>query len=392
MSEFASLPKSADEMISEARRLSDIDIIDDSAREPLNRLVESLNSDAKFSAEGALAKHAYLMRFLINRLRMKRDFLLHPEINDIVLKPPVVISAMGRTGSTKLQKVLAATGEFNWLSLWKALNPSSFTGVPNEDSIPRIQDAQQFIDWFLTQSPLANAGHRMAVDEPEEESYLMMHSLISQTMSGYANADSYLDWYMTQDHQIQFKYVMDFLKYLVWQGLADPDKPFVLKSAMSIGYEEALSTAFSRPKMITTHRDPKNVVPSSCKLIEVFRKPYSDAPVDHSGLLPAMAFMIGRYIEFRRNRPDVSYYDVDYRDLHKDAAAVVEKIFAYAGIKPNAGALQNVHDWEKNNPRHADGGFNYTFEEFDLSASSIDAAFADYIEFTRRQGIDFSEQ
>ncbi|MEM6684081.1 MAG: hypothetical protein AAF607_17740, partial [Pseudomonadota bacterium] len=199
MSAGHAMPMSAEEMLSEARRITGIEIRDEAALEPLRVLLRSYNEDAGFTVHGAKAKHDYIMRFLTNRLRMQRDFAAHPEIHDIPLKTPLIINAMGRTGSTKLQKVLAATGAFNYLPMWMALNPASYTGVPHEDPAPRIADTQRFIDWFIAASPMAHAGHAMIAQAPDEDSYVMMHSMVSQTLSGYAAALSYLDWYVGQD-------------------------------------------------------------------------------------------------------------------------------------------------------------------------------------------------
>src|SRR3546814_1126261 len=64
-----------------------------------------------------------------------------------------------RTGSTKLVRMLAASGDFNDLPLWKALNPSSITGIPGEDPGARIADAEQFLHDLYTGSPGAAAIH-----------------------------------------------------------------------------------------------------------------------------------------------------------------------------------------------------------------------------------------
>lgn len=389
MRNSSKLPMNADEMLAEARRLTGIDIADEAAREPLNVLVNSLNNEAGLSTEGAPAKHDYLMRFLCNRLRMQRDFAAHPEIADIQLKPPVIINAMARTGSTKMQKVLAATGDFNWLPMWVGMNPASWTGKPNEEITPRINDIKKWVSWFTTRSPQANAGHAMEPMEPDEDSTIMMHSLISQTMSGYANAPSYLEWYFGQDRSIQFRYTTDMLKYLVWQGLADPAKPFVLKSAMSIGNEEHLLAAHGKPFLITTHRNPHEFVGSSCKLVEVFRKPYSDQVFDLSGLVDSVSMIAGMHLNFRKRFPDVPIFDLDYRRLLDNAVEVVREIYELAGIQEGPETLSNVEKWEKDNPKNKHGSFKYSLEDYRIGPDDIDAAFAEFNELARSKGIDY---
>lgn len=389
MTDFASMPMSADAMLEEARRLTGIDLLDETAREPLNILIDSYNRDARFSEEGAEGKHRYLLRFLKNRLRMQRDFAAHPEIREIALKPSVIINAMPRTGSTKMQKVLAATGEFNWLPMWMALNPASWTGEPNENVTRRIVDANEFIDWFSARSPDANAAHSMDALEPEEDSYIMMHSLMSRTMSGYANASSYLEWFAGQDQSLQFEYVVDTLRYLVWQGLADADKPFVLKSAMSIGAEDGMMKAHGAPNLIMTHRNPREFITSTCKLGVVFQLPFSDERGDFSMAVTGTAMLADLHMDFRKRRPEIGILDIDYRRLRDDAATVVEEVFAFAEIEPGPDAITRVRQWEVDNPKNRHGAFKYGMDDFGLDAQQIDEAFAEFTAWARSKGIDY---
>ncbi|MEM1404872.1 MAG: sulfotransferase [Pseudomonadota bacterium] len=396
MQPYAKLPMTAQEMLAEARRLTGIEVLDEEAREPLHVLVDSLNREGALSESGARAKHDYLMRFLKNRLRLQRDLAAHPEILDIELLPPVIINGMPRTGSTKLQKVLAATGVFNWLPMWMCMNPASWTGEPGEDTGPRIQDIENYITWFQEASPQAQSAHAIAADEPEEDSFLMMHSLVSQTLSGYANAPSYLAWYLDQNIALQFEYTRTMLKYLLWQGLADPQKPFVLKSAMSLGYEHALLEAHGPAHLLVTHRDPLQTVPSTCRLAELFRKPFSDAKVDHSGFLPGISGLMTAHMAFRETSEDVRLLDIDYRELRDDAPELVRKILEFSGDDADADAdamaVERVYNWDQQNPKNRHGAYRYTLEDFGYSTADVDEAFAEYLRFTAQRGIHFSRE
>jgi hypothetical protein len=65
-----------------ARAQTDIpDIIDSKIEEALERLLHSLNAESKLSEAGARAVERRLLRILSSRLRMQRDFALHPEID-----------------------------------------------------------------------------------------------------------------------------------------------------------------------------------------------------------------------------------------------------------------------------------------------------------------------
>ena len=116
--------------------MTGIDLADEEAHEPLTVLLRSLNEESGIDAEGARAYEAKFLRLLANRLRMKRDFARHPEIADQPIKGPLVIMGVARSGTTKLQKVLAASGDFNFLTFWQNFNWASDTGAPGEAARP----------------------------------------------------------------------------------------------------------------------------------------------------------------------------------------------------------------------------------------------------------------
>ncbi|MEJ2459066.1 MAG: hypothetical protein P8Y58_13385, partial [Novosphingobium sp.] len=128
MTKYFQLALTVDQLLAKARDITGIDIIDDDAVEPLTAMVKSLNEESKLHAAGARAMQHRLLRLLCNRLRMQRDFKAHPEIGQQVIQAPIVICGMGRTGSTKLQKLLANSGDVNWLPYWQVHNPSLISG------------------------------------------------------------------------------------------------------------------------------------------------------------------------------------------------------------------------------------------------------------------------
>ena len=136
----------AQQLLERARDIVGIDIMDHEAVEPLEILVQSFNEQSQLHEVGARRIEAKLLRILGNRLRMIRDFAAHPEIAEQPIVAPIFVAGSMRTGSTKVQRMFTASGDFNWLPLWKTLNPSSYTGVPGEDATARIRDAEAYVE------------------------------------------------------------------------------------------------------------------------------------------------------------------------------------------------------------------------------------------------------
>ena len=86
----------------------------------------SFNDDGQPHEQGAEALHQRVLRSLKNRIRMGRDIAAHPDILEQPIERPIFICGMARTSSTKTQKLLASSGDFNFLTFWKALNPALY--------------------------------------------------------------------------------------------------------------------------------------------------------------------------------------------------------------------------------------------------------------------------
>ena len=71
--------------------------------------------------------------------------------------------------------------------------------------------------------------HHFLAMEPEEDSWILEHSLVSPVFLGFSLLGSYVRWVIQQDVSVQFDYLRDTLKYLQWQGVADPSKRWILK-------------------------------------------------------------------------------------------------------------------------------------------------------------------
>src|SRR5207245_1280312 len=107
----------AEQLLDEAKQHTGIDVsLDVGLLEALSRYCDSINEPtAQLTEVGVVGLKNKLKRFLSNNLRMARDIGRHSEILDQKIAGPLVVSGAGRSGTTKLQKLLAASGDFNFL-------------------------------------------------------------------------------------------------------------------------------------------------------------------------------------------------------------------------------------------------------------------------------------
>lgn len=369
------------ELMASARALATIESIDEAAIEPLTMLVAALNNESQLHPEGKAGMRSKLIRILANRLRMQRDFSAHPEIADEVIIEPVFICGMGRTGSTKTHKLLAASGDFNWLPYWQVTNPSLISGDRSEDPQIRIDNTEDFVRWFDAASPETKSGHPFAAHEPEEESFILEQSLVSPVWMGWAPLGSYLGWIMTQDMTQQFIYLRDTLKYLQWQGLTDRAKPWLLKSPLYSGMEPLLLQTFPDARLLMTHRHPVITIPSGLRLLECFYKPFSSARPDPVFYCAGQAQAINAHLDIRERVPDIRFLDIDFPEVVGPPDALANKIWGYLDRSLSDGAIHAMRNWESANPQNKHGRHAYSLEQYGLNSGSIETQFSRYSAF-----------
>jgi hypothetical protein len=383
MTEPALRELSVEWLMSRSREITGIDRTDKDAIEPLEVLCASLRDDARLHDVGVTNWKTMLLRILSNRLRMQRDFAAHPEIADERIEAPVICIGMPRTGSTKIQKLLAHSDDFNWLPLWKAYNPSSLTGVPGESPELRIAETDAFVDCMNRYSPELRSGHEFSTHEPEEESCILEHSLRTPCFLGWGLITGYLKWLSTRSMTTQFEHLRDTLKYLQWQGLASRSKRWLLKSPLYYGMEPSLLEVFPDACLVMSHRHPKVAVPSSIKLLEKFFMPYSDAKPDADRAVMGSASSMRRHFR-NRERMGLGILDVPYSELVRSPEAVIEKVYRFCGIPLSDGSRARMMEWNDNNPKDKHGRHRYSLAEYGYTEQKIQEVFAEYIDFLDR--------
>ena len=373
------LSLTVEQLLAKARAITGVDIIDDDAVEPLTAMVKSINEESSLHAPGAVAMEQRLLRLLCNRLRMQRDFAAHPEIAEQKIVAPIVICGMGRTGSTKLQKLLAASGDFNWLPYWQVHNPSLISGSRDESPQWRIDDADTWCKWFDEVSPETRYGHAQETFEPEEESYMLEQSLRTACFIGWSEIPGYVQWLFAHDIAAQFHYLKQLMQYLQWQGVQSKEKRWLLKCPLYFGLEPLLLSVFPDTCLVMTHRDPKETMPSSVRLLECFHMPFTNSGVDAKALLAGFSGQINQHLHVRTSNPDICYLDLPFKQIITDVPAVMRKVYAHCGVELRESSLQKIVDWNTANPMNKSGVHKYSLADYGFTEAMIDDAFSGYI-------------
>lgn len=376
-------------VLDEARRRTGLDDFGDADfREPLSRLLQALEDEARLNQNGRVAQFERIVGLLINRLRTEDHIRRHPEILDEVIAHPFAIVGLGRTGTTMLHRMLASDPRAHSLHWFESRNPAPFPDSATESPDPRIADAEAEVEMMLEASPDLIAAHPMDARAPDEEIMLLEHAFVSANPEAFCNVPRFSRWLEDYDATAGYEYLKRLLQFLQWQKRRRGEKAdhWVLKTPHHLGFLEELFGVFPDVRVVLTHRDPVQTIPSFASLIYAIRIIGSDEvdPIEigrqWSGRLQRM---MDRCIAVHERLPE-RFLDIRYEALIADPMAQIRRIYDFVGLDLTPAAEERMREWATENSRDKRPVHGYTLEKFGFSEAGLCEQFASYQAFLAR--------
>ncbi len=205
---------------------------------------------------------------------------------------------------------------------------------------------------------------------------------------------SWRDYYTAHDQRPHYEFLRRMLQ--VCQHANTParlrlaesgprTKPrWVLKSPQHLEQIPAVLHAFPDATLVFTHRDPVAVIASFATMAAYTARTNRDAPIDVHGIAHYWRDRIlALYEACVRDRdlvPDAQAIDVSFDEFMADDVAMVERIYATAGVRFTPEANAAMETFMAAHPRGKFGGVVYDLDQLGLDAAEIRAAAARYIE------------
>ncbi|MFA5631271.1 MAG: sulfotransferase [Porticoccaceae bacterium] len=377
---------SADDLLRLARQRAGLEDYGEDLRflVPFRKMVDAVNAETDFSAEGRDKARERFLRLLVNRLRFQDDLKKHPEILDQEILPPLVVLGMPRTGSTKLHRMLWQGGDFIGMLMWQGYNFAPFPDARPDGEDPRIESAAEFLSWRAGKHAVISKAHHAEALEPEEEIYLLEPSFSSWIVHGYYQIPSYIDWLRHQDRDHAYQYLRQLLQYLQWQHHRhETPRRWILKAIPHIGYEADMLRHFPGTKFVMLHRKPQEVIPSIISLTYGMRHQYSDSIADKEEigrwLLGELSGLMQRHMAWRETVGADTVIDMAYEDVRAKDYDIAREVYDFCGMDFTDKAWQGMADWLKVNIQHSQGEHVYSLEGTGVTEADIDVRFADYM-------------
>ncbi|MDP2314731.1 MAG: sulfotransferase [Pseudomonadota bacterium] len=371
----------AESLLDAARRAEGLDDFGDPAfHDPLARLIDATEAEARLHPVGRVITRTRLVTMLRNRLRAEAWFKDHPEILQRPIVAPIVITGLPRTGTTFLQRLLSADPRTRSMLSWEGANPAPLRGRGAALWDTRRVRAGAIHKVIAGLAPDFLACHPIERDGVDEEIILLDHSLLSSLPEVMMHVPTYARWQEAQSQAPAYQMLRRLLLLLDWQRAG---QRWLLKTPQHLECLDDLFAVFPDACVVHVHRDPMVSVASTCSMVAHARGFVSDS-VDPAEVgrstLDKLDRMMTRMAETRAQRGGERFVDVYYDDLIASPVAEARRVLEATGLEWTPAAEAAVTGASLDRERDRFGRHVYALEDFALAAEEVRERFAEYRE------------
>ncbi len=343
-------------------------------REGLDVLLDSLERDGDIAPAADAAVVGDLRRRLVNRLEVEAWYEEHPEVDDVVVRGPIDINGLPRTGTTALADMLSLDPQFRCLTGWEQVRPVPPPIRGRELDDPR---RQAFVDVQAARPEEQKAMHIVEIDATMEDTEVLGMAFHGQQMT--LPVPGYRTWWRGADLTDTYRYHRRVVKLL---GSRCPPELWLFKAPHHKFHLEALAAAYPEVRFVMTHRDPGKVVPSYASIVSSILPP-ADGRRDVQALgreiCDHLRIGMEHAIEQRARIGDDRFLDVHHRDLVADPQGTIRRIYAWLDLELTPEVAGTIFAWQERNRVGAQGVHRYTAEQFGLTTEQIRSDYGFYI-------------
>ncbi|HER19608.1 MAG TPA: sulfotransferase [Chromatiales bacterium] len=329
---------------------------------------------------GRLLARAEIQRILQNRLAVEATLRAAPEIANQEVRAPIVVTGLGRSGTTLLHELLALDPANRVPMQWELMYSVPPPEAASYATDPRIDRVRREIGVMDAADPAFPSMHELAADLPTECIYVFAHQFASDMFVGEFDIPSYTIWNGTADMRPAYDYHRRFLRLLQWRNRGER---WALKAPSHLSHLTELFATYPDARVVVTHRDPLRVIGSLASLMATLRRMRSDH-VDYDAIAGQMAFgfeyLTARVMEQRDEGLAGDVIDVRYADLVEDPVATVRSLYETWDLPFDAAHAQRIRRRLASRENGQGGGHRYSFTDTGLERAEQRAKFAAYMQ------------
>ncbi len=355
------------------------DFGDDTVREPLEVLRQSIAEDARLTSFGRLVLRQLVTGALIERLKVIDWAKHHPEVREERIERPWIILGLPRTGTTLLSFLLGLDPVARPLVQWEASHPVPPPDLATHAEDPRIAEVAKQFAQLETLNPAIRAMHPFGATLATECVTLFAFDLRALSFETQGLISGYGRWLETTD--MRGAYAMHKLSLQILQSRL-PTQSWALKTPNHLWCLDLVREFYPDARLIWTHRDPGKVVPSVASLNTSLHRANSDA-VDPLAVGREwdgkLHLGVSRALAFDEQQSGTWCSHLLYSDLMADPIEAVRRIYAEQKSEVHPLHVRRMEAWVQQRGQDAFGRHGYDPADLGLTRSCIRERYADYI-------------
>ncbi|TRW17524.1 sulfotransferase family protein [Glacieibacterium frigidum] len=316
------------ELVATAVRQTGLDDLGrDHWRPALEQLCRSLETEADLNPFGRTVAHGQIVGALKTRLRAHALWQRHPEILETPLSAPIVVLGQMRSGTTRLQRLLACDPRLDHTRFFESSHPLPQRGRKLRAAVALQAMAALNRDFA--------AIHPTGAGLPDEEIGLFAPGLISSQFEVQWRVPGYARWCEAADTRAAYAEFRALLQTLRWLRGRRDDRPWVLKVPQFTQDLPALLASFPDARLLCVERDRAAVVGSAASLVHNQMQLQSDAADPHwigREWLGKVVHREGVVARTLAQRPCVPRHTVDYARMDDDWLAEMQRVYDFLGL------------------------------------------------------------
>jgi hypothetical protein len=367
-------PLDPEKLAADARRSTGLDDFGTGWRSAFEALLRSLRDEAALNAIGRTFASGQISQLLRARLRAHELWRRHPEILDRPLAPPLIILGQARSGTTRLQRLLACDPEFLNLRFFESFEPVPPARRPDW----RPLQARLVLGLLRFLNPALGEIHPVSPSAPDEPYGLFGFSFHGAQFEAQWRVPSFARFSQGRDRTAVYAEFKRLLQTVGWWRGDDPDRPWLLKAPQFMEDLAPLLDAFPGTRLIRLHRDPAILVASSASLV------WNQMMVQSDEADPAW---IGReWLDKTARRdeecrralavhPQAPQLELDYEAMERDWRGEMRKVYAFLGRSLTPQVEQRMQTYLDKAEAQGFRRHAYRLEDFGLSEAEVCSRF-----------------
>ena len=371
-------------ILGRARAVSGFDFRDDMFDDGLERLIRSLQTEARLNPFGKFAMRRAVQRSADSRFLVEKAISENPSILEEPIDEPVFIIGMPRSGTTILQALLERDASHRSPLCWECLLPYPAPTPATYRDNPRLKTIRREFGQLFRLVPDLRMKHYMAADAPQECVGITALNFCSYQYLAQARMPGYEDWLSDEADQVRnLRWHRRFLQFLQSGGIR-PVR-WLLKSPLHLLRLEALFEVYPDARIVMPHREPSSFLASVASLMTSMRSLYTD---HHDPVRTGQELMErwGGYLDrFLGNRASLDrenrFVDFNFDDFVGDQMRIVDTIYDRFGWNLDPRCRARMGEFLRRERKDKHGVHKYSLDQFGMSPKDIDGRYARYIAF-----------